>query len=87
MTALYTKYADTKEGALAFINSETQLTTTENSVVVPDPAVQGVWKVTELEWGPNCKHMEAIIYMGGYPDPFGNIRDSNDFETSEGVWI
>lgn len=84
MSTLYTKYLDTEVGAFDFIKNETCLTLTENSIAVPDPAVQGVWKVTELEWGPNYKHIDAIVYMGGYPDPFGNIRDTNDFESSEG---
>jgi len=87
MPDLYTKYPDTEQGAFEFIEKETQLTRTPDSKAFPDPAVQGVWKVTELDWGPKCKHIDAILYMGGYSDPMGCIRDSNDFECSEGEWV
>lgn len=76
-------YADTEQGALEFIANETCLKCTSNSKCIPDTAIKGVWKVTDLKVGKRV-HIDAIIYMSGYPDPFGGIRDTNDFENSEG---
>jgi hypothetical protein len=41
----------------------------------PDPTVDGVWKV-DLKSGHTI-----IAYLKGYKDPWGQIRDINDFET------
>jgi hypothetical protein len=37
--------------------------------------VTGVWKVTTKRWPE-----QAIVYLAGYRDPLGKIREHNDFE-------
>lgn len=71
-------FPDTKEGAFACIQQEVDKKyvskwTMSNCKFVRDPAVKGVWKVT----GPGA---EFLVTLKGYPDPFGQTRDSNDAE-------
>lgn len=40
-----------------------------------DPSVEGVWAVDSMASGFRC-----IIYLAGYKDPWGKIRDHNDNE-------
>lgn len=75
------KYNDTKSGCIEFIKKESLLKITKNSNFYPDPSVEGVWKITNLKcsWGVTT----AIIYMAGYKNPWGKIRNDNDFEEVE----
>lgn len=76
------RYADTEAGALEFLGTETTLTTTDKSEIIPDPIVSGCWKITNVE----CHGMmyDCIIWMQGYPTlPHGKARSSNNFEACE----
>jgi hypothetical protein len=78
----FKKYPDSKAGVIAFLNDpkEVQQRFTK-SLDLPtcnihaDPSVVGVWAVDSMKIG-----VRVIIYLGGYKDPFGKIREGNDFE-------
>ncbi len=70
----YTKYADSAAGAREFIEKETSLSA-DGVQFDHDPYVEGVWRARFPEKGT------MIIYLAGYPDPFGQIRDYNDCES------
>jgi hypothetical protein len=92
-------YPDTKEGAIQFLNNCTIFTIKEGEAE-PDPFVKGVWKVTWIEKRytdiiamgeyrkvPVLKEIiefQAIVYLKGYPDPGGKIREWNDWEITKG---
>jgi hypothetical protein len=67
------KYNDNEAGAREFIVKETTITDKIVSIK-PDPDVRGVWCIEF----PN--KFAIIIFMGGYPDPWGKIREHNDFD-------
>ena len=74
-----TKFPDTGEGAIACLQEESVLELLAGDPEVttkPDPSVEGVWLVSNKNW-------KAIVYLGGYKDPFGKIREDNDFEIIE----
>jgi hypothetical protein len=69
-------YPDTAKGAVAYLRADSTLDLT-NAKAQPDPSVEGVWKITT----PNDVSVEfAIVYLCGYRDPFGNVRELDDFE-------
>lgn len=85
------KYPDTEEGAKQFLN-DISTWDVSNAKAIPDPQVDGVWKLTGLVQktrgaGRSFKGApvrgEAIVYLAGYKDPFGRIRKENDFESKE----
>lgn len=69
-------YPDTKEGVLEYLKTDSSLDL-EDATVVPDSAVEGVWAV-DLPDGSR-----TIVYLAGYKNPFGEVRELNDFETGE----
>ena len=71
--AVNTKHPDTPSGARAMLASDSNLDLM-GAEFEPDPQVRGVWKFT-LGSGA-----EGIVYLAGYPDPWGNVREHNDFE-------
>lgn len=83
-------YPDSEEGARQFIKEQTIFNPKDIEELRPDPAVAGVWLVLYKRNGNAAKMMGykyerdqqpgSIIYMAGYPNPFGNIREVNDFE-------
>lgn len=80
MTDIMTKvYPDSPEGVQAFLTDFTTISVydMEHSMVASDPEVSGVWQVLF----PDKSH--AIIYLAGYPDPYGNVRSENDFEYAD----
>ncbi len=81
------KYNDTKEGALNCLRDEStiELPDDNNKIVVePDPCVEGVWKVN-LDPNWNDGDDTVIVYLSGFKDPFGVIREFNDWETGTSV--
>lgn len=82
------RYCDTVEGCKMFVARETVYVTTTDTDYKPDPAVEGVWLVKNLvvnkkkgKFAPPTSGI--ILYMKGYKDPFGNIRETDDFEDVE----
>ena len=70
------KYRDCASEAIRYLGDDSTLNL-EGATAEPDPQVNGVWKVTT----PNDVDVEfAIVYLAGYHDPLGNIRDVDDFE-------
>lgn len=75
------KYPDTLAGAKQMLKDDSTL---DHDMIDaakgrPDPAVKGVWAlygVSDDEFeGP-----DAVVYLKGYPDPYGKDREYNDFE-------
>lgn len=77
-SAIDKKYDDTAAGAIEALTELSSYNTT-NAYARPDPSVRGVWLVTCPE---NKKHnaKQFIVYLKGYKDPLGQIREVNDFE-------
>jgi hypothetical protein len=70
------KYPDTREGAIEYLRDESTLDLSGEITAKPDPSVQGVWRIVTQD------HMYATVYLAGYRESFGNIREHNDFEVS-----
>lgn len=71
-------YKDTADGARQALLEMSVYTADQLGTVQPDPKVKGVWMVNHK--GENTA---SIVYLAGYPDPDGNIREENDFEDVE----
>lgn len=69
------KHPDTKQGAIDYLREESTLDLSGDIHGKPDSSVEGVWMLWNHE-----KSWTAIVYLAGYKDPFGHIRESNDFE-------
>ncbi len=73
--------ADTALGALAALGQMSALDISGGRCR-RDPQVAGVWEVL------GCKDrnhlVRVIVYLAGYPDPWGNTRKLNDFECEDG---
>jgi hypothetical protein len=73
-----TIYPDTEAGVLDCLKEMT-ISDLTNAKCTPDPVVQGIWKV----YCPNIEPEDErtlIVYLAGYPNPFGIKRNTNDFE-------
>lgn len=80
------QYPDNARGAIEFLTDGIQIDpdfvknefkwNPSTCSVRPDPQVEGVWAIENKETG-----YAVIIYMKGYKEPFGNVRENNDFET------
>lgn len=68
-------FLDNERGAIDALNYLSEGINLENASAIPDPQVEGVWKV----FTPNFE-CDWIVYLKGYKEPFGNIREHNDFE-------
>lgn len=71
------KYPDTSAGALQYLKDDSKGLNLTGAKVFPDPVVHGVWGV-DLTDG-----RRVIVYLAGYPDPWGESRKYNDFEVEE----
>lgn len=71
------RYPDSPEGAVQCLRDMSSGLNLQGATARPDPSVQGVWQVT-MKGG-----QRVIVYLGGYKDPFGNVRTSNDFEVED----
>jgi hypothetical protein len=70
-------YPDTAKGAIAYLASDSTHDMTKAEAIA-DPQVEGVWKVML----PNDTEWEyAIVYLQGYREPLGRLRDCDDFES------
>jgi len=70
------RYPDTAKGVLKYLKKDCSANF-QNAEAIPDPEVEGVWKVTT----PNDPSVEYVIaYLAGYREPIGKERASNDFE-------
>ncbi|MAJ90030.1 MAG: hypothetical protein CMD08_01995 [Flavobacteriales bacterium] len=75
-------FPDSKAGVLDLLREESNINMPEdnNQVnVVPDPWVEGVWKV-DIDPKINDGDNVAIVYLAGYADPWGIKRIVNDWE-------
>jgi len=74
------KYPDSVAGVKSYLKDDAAkylVNQLDTAKFTADPSVEGVWAV-DFKDGTR-----AIVYLAGYRDPFGNIRDHNDFETGE----
>lgn len=69
--------AGAKEALAAISNHKAR--DVARATVEPDPWIQGVWKLTFTESSTGIG-VEAIVYLKGYPDSVGRIREDNDHE-------
>jgi len=78
-SAKVTVYPDTAKGAEAMLRDESTYFSNGETVVRarPDPEVQGVWEVI------TSANVRCIAYLAGYKDPWGNVRQFNDFEETD----
>ncbi len=81
------KFPNTADGARAMLKDHACEIALPHSkidaaTVYQDPEVLGVWVLLNVcndeEEGP-----DAVVYLAGYPEPMGNIREMNDFECGE----
>ena len=73
-------YPDTAKGAIAYLRADSSLDLT-NATARPDPQVLGVWLVELHVDDPQIgQEVDAIVYLAGYPTPWGDDRPHNDFE-------
>jgi hypothetical protein len=78
-------FPDSKGGVLGYLKDDTTLKWKKGAVdvkFVADPQVEGVWKVS-VDPKLNDGVTDIIVYLAGYKDPMGKIRQRNDFETFE----
>jgi hypothetical protein len=74
------QYPDTAEGALQYLRDDSSLDL-DGATTQCDPWVEGVWKVILAVPEPEIgQEIEAIVYLGGYRCPLGDVRATNDFE-------
>lgn len=68
------QYPDTAKGAFDYL-SDVGTFDLKDCEVHADPEVKGVW-AADLRDGET----RVIVYLCGYPNPMGEIRQYNDFE-------
>jgi hypothetical protein len=76
-------HPDSPEGAIAFLRAETGFldgVEDESLVVDADPWLRGVWKIQRIDPSDRSGSFEVVVYLAGYPDPWGNLRTANDCE-------
>lgn len=73
-----TIHPDTATGAKAALKEMSRLDPVriDAATARPDPVVKGVWALL----GCGVDEPDVVVYLGGYPDPFGNLRAQDDFE-------
>ena len=75
-------YPNSKIGTLNLLRKESNINMPEDNDqinVVPDPYVEGVWKV-DIDPKINDGDNVVIVYLAGYVDPWGRKRIVNDWE-------
>ena len=77
------QYPDTAAGARQALldMSHFTLADLQGSSTYPDNQVAGVWMVEHLNSVIEPEAVASIVYLKGYKEPFGNVREMNDFET------
>lgn len=77
-------FPDTAEGAKAALMSMAIYKDKDLGGVIADPWVEGVWKVMHTAKATKKYGTTAsIVYLAGYKNPWGEIRQDNDFEDVE----
>ena len=71
--AMNKKYSDNSSGVLQML-SENSSSDLKGATLTPDPCHRGVWGV-RLKDGH-----QVVAYLAGYSDPWGFVREINDFE-------
>jgi len=74
-------YPDSAAGAAACLRELSIFKTLKDVKCRPDSSVTGVWEVRHIHKGVAFRH---VVYLAGYPDPWGRIRQFDEFETEEG---
>ena len=76
-------YPNSSRGAKEMLSDLSTWDTTE-AKAIPDPEVEGVWLVKNIFGKDDPSQTgQAIVYLAGYRDPWGEIRKDNDFEDEE----
>jgi hypothetical protein len=81
------RFPDNEQGAIQALLSMAdprEIKSTNIAKANPDPQVEGVWEILFKKPIPGGD-TKAIVYLAGYPDPFGKIRAYDDFETGQGL--
>jgi len=78
----FKKFSDTEQGIKEFMKDKGEVTQgftrkldLATCKFMADPSVEGVWAIDSMKMG-----IRVIVYLGGYKDPWGRVRDGNDFE-------
>lgn len=75
-------HPDSEQGAKTALADMSIIKKEQMGEASADPAVEGVWKVTLNERGRKKHGIDfCIVYLAGYKDPFGDVREVNDFES------
>ena len=74
-------YPDTAKGAIQYLKDDSTLNL-KHATAKADPKVDGVWLVKMPKEDESSRY--GIVYLAGYKDVWGDIRQENDFETGEG---
>lgn len=69
------QYPDSAQGAVQALRDGTGAEL-EGATAIPDPQVEGVWLVTHSEG-------RAVVYLPGYKNPWGDVREYLDFEEED----
>lgn len=73
-------FPDTEQGAIDCLRVQMREDIEwKGATAIPDPEVYGVWKVIN----PNLPADDGrtnIVYMKGHKNPWGHVREENDFE-------
>lgn len=82
-----TIYNDSIHGCKEFIAVETRYVLTKDSKFEADDFLNGCWCVrnVDLYCESGILRGDVIIYMAGYKDMFGVMREDNDFEFGNDV--
>lgn len=73
-------YPDSRGGVLMMLKENTTFPITGDERAEADPAVDGVWLVHLTQPLPEDDTV-VVAYLAGYRDPWGRIREHNDFES------
>lgn len=78
-------FPNTPEGAIECLKVQSTYNV-KGANAIPDPAVDGVWLI-KMDPKLNEYGHEAVVYMKGYRESFGEIREINDFEEVENATL
>ena len=76
------KYPDTKEGVIQMLKNDASPSLVKDlnlatAVIEPDNAAEGTWSVDSMKTGDR-----VVVYLSGYKDPQGRVREYDDFEAA-----
>jgi hypothetical protein len=70
-------YNDSSIGAISFLKDASKINL-NGAIASADHKIQGVWLVEHRQ---NVGADMSIVYLRGYKDGIGNIREKNTFES------